>query len=104
MDFNIDTALKMVWVGFIRIGELTYTMAEVTKAMFVKIGLTKSDISFIEDNQYAILPLKQSKTNTDHNGMQIILTTMSESICSVAALRRLFIQILRLANAPLFKL
>ncbi len=41
-----------------RIGELTYTVAEARKARFAEAGLTKSDISFTEGDQYAILRFK----------------------------------------------
>lgn len=41
-----------------RISELTYTAAKAKKATFAETGLTRSDITFAEDNQYAILRLK----------------------------------------------
>lgn len=94
----------MAWAGFIRMGELTYTAAEAKKATFAETGLIRSDISFAEGDQYAILRLKRSKTDTEHTGVQIILVATGERTCPVAALRRLFIQDPRLPNAPLFKL
>ena len=87
-----------------RMGELTYTAAEAKKATFAETGLTRSDISFAEGDQYAILRLKRSKTDTEHTGVQIILAATGEQTCPVAALRRLFIQDPRPANAPLFRL
>lgn len=72
-DLNIDTALKVAWAGFMRIGELTYTAADAKKATFSKTGLTRSEISFAESDQYAILCIKRSKTDTEHTGVQIIL-------------------------------
>ena len=65
-DFNVDTAFKVAWAGFMRIGELIYTTAEAKKATFAETGLTKSDISFAESDQYAILHLKRSQTDTEH--------------------------------------
>lgn len=41
-----------------RMGKLIYTIAEVKKATFAEISLTRSDISFAECDQYAILRLK----------------------------------------------
>lgn len=49
--------------------ELTYTAAEAKKATLSETGLTRSDISFVEGDQYAILRLKQSKTDTEHSGV-----------------------------------
>ena len=57
-DLNVDTAFKVAWAGFMRMGELTYTAAEAKKATFAETGLTRSDISFAEGDQYAILRLK----------------------------------------------
>lgn len=103
-DLNVDTAFKVVWAGFMRMGELTYTVAEAKKATFAETGLTRSDISLAKGDQYAILRLKRSKTDTEHTGMQIILAATGERTCPVVALRRLFIQDPRPANAPLFRL
>ncbi len=57
-DLNIDTALQMVWAGFMRMIELTYIVAEPKKAAFVETGLIRSDISFAKGDQYVILRLK----------------------------------------------
>ena len=103
-NLNIDTAFKVAWAGFMRMGELTYTAAEAKKVTFAQTSLTRSDISFAEEDQYAILCLKRSITNTEHTGLQIILAATGERTCPVAALRQLFIQDPRPANAPLFRL
>ncbi len=57
-DLKIDTVFKVAWASFMRIGELTYMVAEAKKAMFAETGLIRSDISFAEGDQYAILHLK----------------------------------------------
>ena len=103
-DLNIDTAFKVAWAGFMRLGEITYTIAEAKKASFKDTKLTRSDISFAEGDQYAILRLKRSKTDVDHTGVQIMLAATGEPTCPVSALRRLFIQDPRPAEAPLFRL
>lgn len=77
-DLNIDTAFKVAWTGFMRMGELTYTAAAAKKATFAETSLTRSDISFAEGDQYAILRLKLSKTNKEHTGLQIILAATGE--------------------------
>lgn len=74
------------------------------KTTFVETGLTKSDISFVEDDQYAILCLKRSKTDTKPTRVQIILAAMSENTCPIAALRQLFIQDPYQTIAPFFSL
>ncbi len=103
-DLNMDTAFKVAWSGFMRMRKLTYTAAEAKKATFAEISLTRSDISFAEGDQYAILRLKRSKTDTEHTRVQIILAATDEPTCLVVALRRLFIQDPRPPNTPLFRL
>ncbi len=81
-----------------------YTAAEAKKTTFAETSLTRSDISFAEGDQYAILRLKRSKINMEHTGVQIILAATGELTCPVAALRRLFIQDPCSPNAPLLRL
>ncbi len=87
-----------------RLGEITYTAAEVKKSIFAETKLTRSDISFEEENQYTTLRLKQSKTDVEHTEVQIILAATGQQTYPVAALRRLFIQDPRPPNAPMFRL
>lgn len=103
MDLNVDTAFKVTWAGFMKMGELTYTAVEAKKTTFAETNLTRSDISFAERDQYAILQFKQNKTDIEHTGMQIVLTATGERICRVVALRRLFTQDPCPPNAPLFR-
>lgn len=35
-DLNIDTAFRVAWAGFMRLGEITYTATEAKKATFKK--------------------------------------------------------------------
>ena len=54
---NYDTAFKTAWAGFLRVGEFTYTQQDLKSKAFKDTGLTRSDITFAEDNEYAILCL-----------------------------------------------
>lgn len=103
-DINIDTAFKVAEANFMRMEKLTYMVAEAKKIIFVKTGLRRSDISFVEDDHYIILRLKQSKTDTEYTKVLIVLTAMGKSTCTVAALKRLFVQNPRLPNVPFFRL
>lgn len=103
-EVNIDTAFKVAWAGFMRLGEITYTETEVKKPSFIQTRLTRSDISFAEGNQYATLRLKRSKTDTEHTGVQIILAASHDTACPVSALKKLFLQDPMPPTAPLFRL
>lgn len=36
-DINVNTAFKVAWASFIRMGELTYTVVEAKKATFAEV-------------------------------------------------------------------
>ncbi len=74
------------------------------KNTFKDTKLIKSDISFAEENQYAISRLKQKITDEDHIQIQIILASTNKQTCSVSAPKRPFDQDLELANSPIFRL
>lgn len=100
---NIDVAFKVAWAGFLQLGKITYTGTELKKASFSKTKVTRLDVSFAEGNQYAVLRLKESKTDAKHTGVQIMLAATGERICPVAALVRLYILDPQYPDAPLFR-
>lgn len=104
-DLNIDAAFKIAWTGFLRLGEITHTVTELKKkSTFVETHTTRSDISFAEGDQYAVLRLKRSKTDVDHSGVQIMLAATGKATCPVAAFRRLFQADPQPTNVSLFGL
>lgn len=91
-DINFSTACKIAWAGFLRSGEFTYSLKDQPGSRtFTNTKLTRSDITFDENFDYAILRLKRSKTDLDHKGVEIILAATHDQICPVAALRKLFL-------------
>lgn len=103
-ELNIDTAFKVAWAGFLRMGEFTYTSAEIQTRTFVDTKLTRSDITFSDEDQHAILRLKRSKTDLNHTGVEIILAATHDATCPVTALRTLFTRDPQPQTAPLFRL
>lgn len=101
-DLNLDTAFKVAWTGFFCLGEITYTAAEWKKLSFEATHVTRSDISFTEFDQYAVLNLKASKTDVNRIGVQIILAATQDVTCPVAALRKLFTEHPQPSTALLF--
>lgn len=57
-DVTIDIEFKVALTCFIRMVELTYITVVAIKATLAITSLTKLDISFVEEDQYAILRLK----------------------------------------------
>lgn len=101
-ELNIDTAFKVAWAGFLRMGEFTYTSMEAQACIFRDTKLTRSDITFSESDQHAIVRLKRSKTDLNHTGVEIILAATHNKTCPVKALQTLFVQDPQLYTAPLF--
>jgi len=65
--------------------------------------LLRSDITFGDGDEHAILTLKRSKTDLLHHGVEIILAATGTTLCPVTALRRLFAEDLQPLCAPLFR-
>ena len=76
---------------------------EKNRKTFGVIKPTRGDISFAENDQFAILRLKRSKTDVDHKGVQIMLAATNNHTCPVRALRHLFQTDIQLPQAPLFR-
>lgn len=85
-------------------GELIHTTTELKKNNFKDTKLTRSDFSFADSNQYAILRLEESKTDVDNTGVQVILAATDEPKCPVSAPSSLFVQDPRQADAIFFRL
>ena len=66
--------------------------------------VTRSDISFFESNQYAMLYLKQDKTNNDHITIQIIFVVNRKKTYLIAALACFYTLNPQPANFLLFSL
>lgn len=81
-----------------------YTDTKFIIASFSSTQVTRSDISFAKGNQYAILWLKQSKTDTKYIGVQIIFVATGEKTCLIAVLIQLYTLDSQPTNAPLFRL
>ena len=61
------------------------------RLVFSNIKLFYLNITFSINNKHVILMLKQSKTNTLHKGVNIILAAIGTATCLVLALHQLWI-------------
>lgn len=103
-DLNHNTVFIVAWAGFLRSGEFTYTAQALEDPIFIQTHLTRSNITFEENYQYAILRLKFSKTDYDHTGVEIVLAATGDTLCPVGALKELFALDPMPPQAPLFSL
>ena len=60
-NYYINTAFKIVFASFLRIGEFIYNYIREITLSFKVIGLIRSDFTAFTD--YTIVRLKRSKTN-----------------------------------------
>jgi hypothetical protein len=102
-ELNLDTACKVAFAGFLRSGEFLHD-DRLDRETFENTSLTRSDITFAENDEYARLRLKRSKTDTLFKGVDILLAATGTPTCPVYALRQLFHLDPRPENAPLFSL
>ena len=104
-ELNFNTACKIAFAGFLRSGEFCYSVSDLKdKHTFINTKLTRSDITFATDDSYAILRLKRSKSDIDHQGVDIILAATNKPCCPVTALKTLFEFDPQPPFAPLFRL
>jgi hypothetical protein len=71
---------------------------------FQQTRLLRSDITFGGLDDHAIISLKRSKTDYNHEGVEIVVAATGSSTCPVQALRELFAVDLQPPNSPLFRL
>lgn len=69
-----------------RLKKLTYTTGEKKSPSFKDLYFTRSDITFSEQDQYAIFKLKRDKTNINHTGVLIMLAAMNNTIYPILVL------------------
>ena len=82
LDINLIIALTR----FIKLEKLTYTIIKIVNPLFKNFQLIRSDITFFKYDEWAILRLKYSKTNSNHIGILILSKAIKNSICLVIAL------------------
>lgn len=71
---------------FLGLGEISYIAIDLQKSFFSMIYITWSNVFFVEYNQYAVLRLKNFKTDLDYISIQIILFATSNVLYLVKAL------------------
>ena len=104
-DLNIAVAACIAFAGFLRVGEFTYSAADLRNGhTFTATKLTRSDIRFSLTLDHALLTLKRSKTDRNHEGVSIVLAATNDVACPVEALSKLFLHDQQPASAPLFAL
>lgn len=88
---NLEMALKVVWVRFMRLKELTYIAVDKNASLFKDLYLIRSDITFLKKNQYTMLKFKCSKIDTNYIRVFIMLTIIKNSTWPVIAFCSFFI-------------
>jgi hypothetical protein len=88
---NIVAMATIAFGGFLYSGEFTYEAKDLcNKRSFKNTSLLCSDITFSDLDEHIIVSLKQSKTNYNYIGVDIIIAVTATLTCPVQVLRRLF--------------
>jgi integrase len=104
-DLNIAAAARVAFAGFLRVGEFTYSASDRRNThVFASTKLTRSDIRFSTTRDHALLTLKRSKTDRNHEGVNIVLAATNDAACPVDALSKLLTHDLQPPSSPLFSL
>jgi len=104
-SLNFDTAFKVAFAGFMRLGEFTYTKQQPTKPhTFKETKLTRRDIKICEGGRYATLLLRRSKADYKHKGVTILLTATGDGTCPVTGLARLLKEDPQPPTTPLIRI
>lgn len=85
---NLDAAFTLLYAGFLRLGEVSYSAQDHTQKAFAATHTTRDDVKFFDG--FMRVHLKRSKTDYDHTGTTITIAEMQGTLCPVAAMKRLF--------------
>ena len=102
LGVNTDAAFYLTFAGCLHIGEISYTNKQRSKPSFAVTKAIYLDIQFSPFRNHLTFCLKQSKTNKDKQGVQIIVTATFNAVCPVTALQRLFFLNPQAPSTPLF--
>ena len=86
-DINLRTCFLLSFAAFLRMGEVTYEARDSPGSdWFFETKVTRSCIKFSENNDYARLHLKRSKTDIKNEGTTILVAAINLPLCLVKAL------------------
>jgi hypothetical protein len=86
-NINFVVAAKVAFAGFLQSGEFTYDSLDLQDLRtFQQTRLLRSDITFRDLDDHAIISLKRSKTDYNHKGVEIVVAATGSSTCPVQAL------------------
>ncbi|KAF1980634.1 hypothetical protein K402DRAFT_344006, partial [Aulographum hederae CBS 113979] len=103
IEATADAAFTLAFAGFLRMGEITYTKAEVeNRTEFHSAKATRGDVVIGQEG--LTLRLKASKTDRQRHGVHIAIARTGGLVCPVSAMEKLLSLDLQPPNAPLFNL
>lgn len=102
---NLDAAFSLAFAGFLRLGEITYTLAH-TKDMrrFQAERPTRRCVTLDSQNEALTLLLPRSKTDRNNDGIRLLVSRASDSACPIHHFLKLQEEDPQPDGAPLFRL
>ena len=96
---NIYAAFCLAFAAFLRLGEITYTLSDLT-AEFSEWHVTRRSIVLHQDHLELSLPA--SKTDPFRQGICLLISASDDAACPLRALQHLFLHFPAPPSAPLF--
>jgi integrase len=97
-------AFCTAFAGFLRVGEFTWSAADLNTVDFASWHVTRRSVQFAEDDSRVFLTLPASKTDPFRIGITITIAAAPDAACPVKSLRHLFERHPRPSYSPLFTL
>ena len=86
LGVNTDVAFYLTFIGYLCMGKISYTNKQRSKPSFTVIKATRLDIQFSPFRDYLTFYFKQSKTNKDKQGVQIIVAVTFNAVYPIVTL------------------
>ena len=86
LGVNTNATFCLIFVGYLCMGEISYTNNQQSKLLFTVTKVTYLDIQFSPFRDYFTFYLKWSKTDKDKQGIQIIIAATFNAVCPIAVL------------------
>ena len=97
---TLHAAYCLAFAGFLRAGEFTYTIRDLTDPSFESWHLTRKSVHLEADKLFLSLPA--SKTDPFRRGITLTIAASGDEACAVKSLRNLITRFPLPATSPLF--
>ena len=96
----VHAAYCLAFAGFLRIGEFTYSTADLQNPTFASWHMTRESVSLQDGKLFLSLPA--SKTDRFRKGVTLAIAAAPDKACAVSSFQNLFTRFPKPSSTPLF--